>query len=55
MAVGRLVSSLTAVRLWDSGGLAANTLLSALAVVLALVILLVVVRERQPQPLPAAA
>jgi predicted MFS family arabinose efflux permease len=55
MAVGRLVSSLTAVRLWTSGGLPANTLTSALAVLLALVIVVLAVHERRPQPVPAPA
>jgi predicted MFS family arabinose efflux permease len=55
MALGRLASSLTAVRLWDAGGLAANTLVSALAVMLALTTLLLFVRERRFERLPAAA
>jgi len=50
MAVGRLVSSLIAVRLWTAGGLIANTLVSAVVVVLALGILVSFVRERTLQP-----
>jgi hypothetical protein len=41
--------------LWDAGGLAANTLVSALAVMLALTTLLLFVRERRFERLPAAA
>ena len=47
MATGRLISSLSAVRLWSTGGLAANTLFSALAVTLALLILVTLIRERR--------
>jgi predicted MFS family arabinose efflux permease len=49
MAAGRLVSSLTAVRLWSSGGLAANAISSAAAVALALAVLAVLVRERRQE------
>ncbi len=49
LAVGRLLSSLIAVRLWNSGGLAANTTVSAMATLLALLILASLVRERQPE------
>ncbi len=49
MAIGRLISSLSAVRLWTVGGLPANTLLSALAVTLALIILLTLIREHRPE------
>jgi predicted MFS family arabinose efflux permease len=49
MAVGRLISSLSAVWLWSRGGLPANTFLSAAAVVLATGILFALIRERQPQ------
>jgi predicted MFS family arabinose efflux permease len=55
MAVGRLVSSLGAVRLWSAGGLQANALASAMAVLLALVILLALVRERRPVAETAAS
>jgi predicted MFS family arabinose efflux permease len=48
MAIGRLISSLSAVRLWTVGGLSANTLVSALAVTLALVILVTLIREQRP-------
>jgi MFS transporter, DHA1 family, inner membrane transport protein len=48
MAIGRLISSLSAVRLWTVGGLPANTLVSALAVTLALVILVTLIREQRP-------
>jgi MFS transporter, DHA1 family, inner membrane transport protein len=47
MAVGRLISSLSAVRLWTAGGLAANTIFSALAVTLALLILVTLIREQR--------
>jgi predicted MFS family arabinose efflux permease len=47
MAVGRLISSLSAVRLWSAGGLVANTIFSALAVMLALVILLTLIHEHR--------
>jgi predicted MFS family arabinose efflux permease len=47
MAIGRLISSLSAVRLWTVGGLSANTLVSALAVTLALVILVTLIREQR--------
>jgi predicted MFS family arabinose efflux permease len=50
LAVGRLLSSLTAVRLWNTGGLAANTAVSAGATLLALLILATMVNERQPVP-----
>jgi predicted MFS family arabinose efflux permease len=50
MAVGRLVSSLIAVRLWTAGGLVANTLVSTVVVALALGILVSFVRERTLQP-----
>lgn len=46
MAVGRLISSLSAVRLWTAGGLTANTLFSAFAVTLALLVLLTLIREQ---------
>jgi hypothetical protein len=55
MAVGRLISSLTAVRLWAAGGLAANTLFSAGAVTLALLLLLCLVRERRVEGIAVAA
>jgi predicted MFS family arabinose efflux permease len=48
MAIGRLISSLSAVRLWTVGGLPANTLVSALAGTLALVILVTLIREQRP-------
>lgn len=48
MAVGRLISSLTAARLWSAGGLAANTFVSAATVGVALVLMLVLIRERAP-------
>ena len=47
MAVARLVSSLTAVRLWAAGGLAFNTSVSVVSVVLALVILAWGVRDSE--------
>jgi predicted MFS family arabinose efflux permease len=47
MAVGRLISSLSAVRLWTAGGLTANTMFSALAVTLALLILVTLIREQR--------
>lgn len=50
MAAGRLLSSLSAVRLWSAGGLPANTLVSAAAVTLALGILFILIRERRPIP-----
>ncbi len=49
MAIGRLISSLTAVPLWSAGGLRANSLSSTLAVMCALVILVSLIRERQPE------
>ena len=49
MAVGRLVSSLTAARLWLASGLAANTAVSAAAVFLALVVLAGLIQERRPE------
>jgi predicted MFS family arabinose efflux permease len=55
MAVGRLASSLSAIRLWSAGGLAANTLLSAAAVALALALLLTLIRERRPLAESAAS
>lgn len=45
MAVGRLVSSLTAVRVWSASGIAGNTLISAGAVLCALIILRFLVQE----------
>jgi predicted MFS family arabinose efflux permease len=47
MAVGRLISSLSAVRLWSAAGLLANTIFSALAVMLALLLLITLIRERR--------
>jgi predicted MFS family arabinose efflux permease len=47
MAVGRLISSLIAVRLWTAGGLSANTLLSSAVVALALGLLAAFVREQK--------
>ena len=50
MAVGRLISSLIAIRLWTAGGLLANTLVSSAVVALALGLLVAFVREqRRPQ------
>jgi predicted MFS family arabinose efflux permease len=49
MAIGRLISSLSAVRLWTAGGLVANTIVSALAVTLALIILVTLIRENRPE------
>lgn len=49
MAIGRLISSLSAVRLWTAGGLLANTIVSALAVTIALVILVTLIREGRPE------
>jgi len=49
MAIGRLISSLSAVRLWTAGGLPANAIVSALAVMLALIILLTLIREHRPE------
>ncbi len=49
MAVGRLISSLVAVRLWNAGGLIANTLVSSVLVVVAWLILASAVRERKSQ------
>jgi len=54
MAVGRLLSSLTAVKFWNSGGLATNAAFSAGAVLIALLILIGLVRERKGEPLAAA-
>jgi hypothetical protein len=54
MAAGRLLSSLTAVRLWTAGGLTANTLVSAAAVSLALAILMALIREGKPGAAAAA-
>ena len=48
MAIGRLVSSLSAARLWSVGGLVGNTTVSAAAVFLALIILARLVEERRP-------
>jgi predicted MFS family arabinose efflux permease len=47
MAIGRLISSLSAVQLWSTGGLVANTMFSALAVTIALLILVVLIREQR--------
>jgi MFS transporter, DHA1 family, inner membrane transport protein len=49
MAVGRLISSLSAVRLWTAGGLQANAIVSTLAVTLALIILVTLIRELRPE------
>jgi MFS transporter, DHA1 family, inner membrane transport protein len=49
MAVGRLISSLVAVRLWNAGGLIANTLVSSALVVVAWLILASAIRERKSQ------
>ncbi len=49
MAVGRLISSLIAARLWAAGGLAANTLVSTGVVMVAFTILVSFVRERKRQ------
>jgi predicted MFS family arabinose efflux permease len=49
MAVGRLISSLIAARLWAAGGLAANTLVSTVVVMVAFTILISFVRERKRQ------
>ncbi len=49
MAVGRLISSLVAVRLWNAGGLIANTLVSSVLVVVACLILASAIRERKSQ------
>jgi predicted MFS family arabinose efflux permease len=49
MAVGRLISSLSAVRLWTAGGLPANAIVSAIAVTLALIILVTLIREQRPR------
>lgn len=46
MAVGRLVSSLSAVRVWSAHGIAGNTLISAAAVLTAFTILRFLVKER---------
>jgi predicted MFS family arabinose efflux permease len=48
MAVGRLVSSLTAARLWSANGLTGNTTVSAAAALLALIVLARLVEERRP-------
>jgi predicted MFS family arabinose efflux permease len=55
MAVGRLLSSLSAVNLWTAGGLAANAISSAAAIFLALVILAGLVRERKLAPQAATS
>lgn len=47
MAIGRLVSSLSAARLWSVGGLVGNTTVSAAAAFLALIILARLVEERR--------
>ncbi len=46
MAVGRLVSSLSAVRVWSAHGIAGNTLISSAAVLAAFLILRFLVQER---------
>lgn len=48
MAAGRLISSLTAARLWAASGLVGNTTISAVAAFLALIILARLVEERRP-------
>jgi predicted MFS family arabinose efflux permease len=55
MAAGRLLSSLSAIKFWTAGGLAANAASSAFAVFIALVILIGLVRERKLETQPATS
>jgi len=55
MAAARLVSSLVAVRLWNAGGLAVNTYLSAGLAIAALFLLAALIHERKPAIAPVAA